>query len=133
MTGKISATVAAEIRRLRPVMGLKKVAAACGVSPTTVRRYTDDVFRERATTATRTWRERNSGRPSEQAVLERLRREQPLFDPVRDGVPPIVSNTAYLCGDPPPGRREMLASHMGSYWLRQNLRPLKPIRRTHRV
>jgi hypothetical protein len=34
----------------------------------------------------------------------------PLFDPVRDGVA-AQTVTAMLCGDPLPGRRELVANH----------------------
>lgn len=33
----------------------------------------------------------------------------PLYDPLRDGFVPPLSLTAQLCGDPQPGRRELIA------------------------
>lgn len=37
---------------------------------------------------------------------------KPLYDPGRDGLPDMPL-TARLCGDPLPGRRELVARHMG--------------------
>jgi hypothetical protein len=45
-----------------------------------------------------------------QTGLRRGRDKRPLFDPMRDGVPK-QSLTASICGDPIPGRRELVAAN----------------------
>lgn len=48
--------------------------------------------------------------PEEYPPARRHEASKPLFDPVRDGVPDMTL-TAQLCGDPAPGRRELVAHH----------------------
>lgn len=72
--------------RARAAEGLssRKIAAEIGVSATTVLMY--------------------ANRPLPRPPYE------PLYDPARDGVPEL-SLTAQICGDPAPGRRELVARH----------------------
>lgn len=63
----------------------EEIARKAGVSRRTVRRYLED---------------------------QRARRHEPrkpLYDPRRDGAEHPPSVTALICGDPPSGRRELLA------------------------
>lgn len=77
--------------------GLDKVTIALrvGVSVSTVERY--------------------AGEQSASRSVRKHEARKPLFDPKRDGCPEPVSLTAFLCGDPPPGRRELIASSKDTY------------------
>lgn len=90
------------IRALRVKdLTVTEIAQGTGVSEATVRRYLDML--------------------PDGAVSRKHEAKRPLFDPARDAVPDLPL-TARLCGDPLPGRRELVASNR----TRERLRLVDP-------
>lgn len=91
MAKPIAPEKVAQIRALRGKdLTVTEIAQGTGISEATVRRYLDML--------------------PDGAVSRKHEAKRPLFDPRRDDYPDMPL-TARLCGDPPPGRRQMIEAN----------------------
>ena len=103
MNHRIDAAVAAEIGRLRALgCTYSHIARETGVGVQTAKRYSEGAYRRDL--------------PTLRAHPHPEIPPRPLYDPRRDGAAE-QSLTAQICGDPQPGRRQLVAGHVTRYWV----------------
>jgi hypothetical protein len=93
----------------------KAVARELGCQPYEIKRAVDPAYNERYLRKRREY-QRDRYIPVERRKLDPVVfNYDPLYDPRRDGYPVYADAQAELLGDPPVGRREMIARHVPDY------------------